>query len=121
MWDKIFQRRLKRIERRGERQKAKQEMIDKYAEYYPSKKRKVSNVMLVVIVSAITVYTVASFWLTYATGVSIDSTLTTCFYAFMSSELIALASIKCSKVIKNGNDDRFSEEDQIIDDDESVG
>ncbi len=120
MWDKIFQRRLKRIERRGERQKAKQEMIDKYAEYYPSKRRKVSNVMLVVVVSAITIYTVASFWLTYATGMSIDSTLTTCFYAFMSSELIALASIKCSKVIKS-KDDSFCEENKIDNDDEVVG
>lgn len=112
MFDKIFQKRLNRIEKRGERQKAKQEIIDKYAEYYPSSKRKVSNIMLGVIVSAITIYTVASFWLIYVTGVSIDSTLTTCFYAFWGSELIALAGIRVSKVFKNND---CSEENQVAD------
>lgn len=101
MSDKRFQKKLKKIEERGERQKAKQKLIDKYAKYYPSKRRKVSNVMLVVIVFAITAYTAANFWLTYVSGVSMDSTLTTCFYAFWSSELIALMGIKVSKVIKN--------------------
>ena len=101
MSDKRFQKKLKKIEERGERQKAKQKLIYKYAKYYPSKRRKVSNVMLVVIVFAITAYTAANFWLTYVSGVSMDSTLTTCFYAFWSSELIALMGIKVSKVIKN--------------------
>ena len=103
MFEKLFQKRLKRIEKRGERQKAKQEVIQKYAEYYPSSKRKVSNVMLVVVVIAIIIYTVASFWLTYVTGVSIDSTLTTCFYAFWTSEVVALMGIKCSKFLRNLN------------------
>lgn len=101
---------LKRIEKRGERQKAKQELIDKYAPYYPSKRRKVSNIMLVVIVTAITLYTVASFWLTYVSGVSIDSTLTTCFYAFWTSEIVVLAGIRASKVFKARKNDDNDEE-----------
>lgn len=113
MWDKIFQRRLKRIEKRGERQKAKQEVVKKYAEYYSSNKRKVSNIMLVVIVSAIVIYTIASFWLTYISGVSIDSTLTTCFYAFWGSELISLAGIKCSKVFKESRYDNNDDNDAV--------
>lgn len=119
MSDKMFERKLKRIEKRGERQKAKQEVIQKYAEYYPSSKRKVSNIMLVVIVSAIIIYTVASFWLTYVAGVSIDSTLTTCFYAFMGSELACLAGIRVSKVIHNSGDNDFV--NGTKDDDEPVG
>ena len=115
MWDKLFERRLKRIEKRGERQKAKQEIIDKYAEYYPGKRRKVSNIMLVVIVFAITAYTVANFWLTYVSGMSIDSTLTTCFYAFWASELVALATLKTSKIIKG------TENKQEENSDEGVG
>lgn len=118
MFEKLFQKRLKRIEKRGERQKAKQEIIRKYAEYYPSSKRKVSNVMLVVVVIAITIYTVANFWLTYVTGVSIDSTLTTCFYAFWTSEVVALMGIKCSKVFKESKYDKF--EDGVTDEDESM-
>jgi uncharacterized membrane protein YbaN (DUF454 family) len=118
MFEKLFQKRLKRIEKRGERQKAKQEAIQKYAEYYPSSKRKVSNVMLVVVVIAITIYTVASFWLTYVTGVSIDSTLTTCFYAFWTSEVVALMGIKCSKVFKESKYGKF--EDGVTDEDEPM-
>ena len=120
MSNKMFERKLKRIEKRGERQKAKQELVDKYAKYYPSKRRKVSNIMLVVIVSAITIYTVANFWITYTTGASIDSTLTTCFYAFWASELVAPATLKTSKIIKgvdNKNEDNAIsyEEDATID------
>lgn len=118
MFEKLFQKRLKRIEKRGERQKAKQEVIQKYAEYYPSNKRKVSNVMLVVVVIAITIYTIASFWLTYVTGVSIDSTLTTCFYAFWTSEVVALMGIKCSKVFKESKYDKL--EDGVTDEDEPM-
>ena len=95
-----FKKKLKKIKRKGERQKVKYELEAQYARYYPSKKRKVSNVMLVVIVSAIIAYTIANLWITYATGVAIDSTLTTCFYAFWGSELCALTGIKISKVLK---------------------
>ena len=56
--------------------------------------------MLVVVIVAITIYTIASFWLTYVSGVVVDSTLTTCFYAFFGSELFLLAGIKTSKVLK---------------------
>ena len=50
MDDKRFQRKLKRIEKKGERQKAKYELQAKYAEYYPHREgKKVSNIMLVII------------------------------------------------------------------------
>lgn len=106
MFDKLFQMKLKRIERRGERQKQKYELEEKYAEFYPHKSgKKVSNLMLAAIVFSIVVYTIASFWLTYVTGASIDSTLTTCFYAFWTAEVCALAGIKISKVRKENNDE----------------
>jgi biotin transporter BioY len=105
MFDKLFQMKLKRIEKRGERQKARQELVDKYAQYYPSKRRKVSNVMLAIIVVAVIAYTVASFWLAYVSGVSIDPTLTTCFYAFWSAEVCAMMGIKISKVRKEHTDE----------------
>lgn len=110
MFDKLFQRKLKRIEERGERQKAKQELIDKYAQYYPSKRRKVSNVMLVIIVVAIVVYAVADLALQYFTGNEISSTLTTCWFAFWGSELALLAGIKTSKVFKSYNYESTNDE-----------
>lgn len=102
MSDKQFQRKLERLKKQGERQKAEWEILNDYAKYIPEKKKtKVSNIMLFVIVFAIIAYTIASFWLTYTTGACIDSTLTTCFYAFWGSEIIALTGIKISKVKHN--------------------
>lgn len=105
MKDILFQLKLKRIEKRGEKQKAKQELIDRYAPYYPSKRRKVSNVMLVVIVIAIVGYTVASFAIQYFTNMEISPTLTTAWFAFWSAEIISLAAIKSSKVWKEHRDE----------------
>ena len=85
----------------GERQKAKREVEAKYAEYYPHREgAKVSNVMLVFIVLAVTLYTVASFILQFCTSVEISPTLTTCFYAFWTVEILSLAGIRVSKIRK---------------------
>lgn len=88
-----------------ERQKAKQELKEKYAQYYPSKQRKVSNVMLVVIVVAITGYAIANFALQYFTGSEVSSTLTTCWFTFWGAEIVSLTGIKVSKVLKEHRDD----------------
>ena len=117
MKEKLFQWKLKRIEKRGERYKREYKVKEAYAKYIPErKKRKVSNILLVVAVVAITAYTVANLWVTYTTGTSIDSTLTTCFYTFWGSELFLLAGIRVSK-IKNsyentsyGSSETISEE-----------
>lgn len=95
MTDEMFKRKLQRMKKRGERYKKEQEIRDAYAEYLPDrKKRKVSNIMLVIIVVAIIAYTVASFWIQYATGVAVDSTLSTLYYSFWTIELISLTSIR---------------------------
>lgn len=101
MNDKKFQKKLEKIKKKGERQKQKAELEAEYAEYYPHRKgAKVSNVMLVIIVIMVTLYTMASFALQFCTSVEISSTLTTCFFAFWSAEIIALAGIRVSKVQK---------------------
>lgn len=73
-------------------------------------KRKVSNIMLVIIVMAILTYTVASFWLQFKTGYGVDSTMTTCWFAFWTAEIVALAAIKTSKV-KHGSSDPVCDEE----------
>lgn len=101
MNERRFQRKLDRMRMKGERQKAKHAVKSKYEKYYHDRDgAKVSNVMLVVIVIAITVYTIASFLLALVSGINIDSTLTTCFYSFWTIEIISLAGIKISKVKK---------------------
>ena len=93
--DKMFKRKLQRMKKQGERYKKEKEITDAYEEYLPDrKKRKVSNIMLVVIVVAIVGYAIASFWLQYATGTAIDSTLTTLWFSFWTAEILALTSIR---------------------------
>ena len=100
-----FKRKLRRIRRKGEMYKKEQEVRNVYAEYWPDRrKRKVSNIMLVIIVVAIMAYTIASFWVQYKTGVAIDATLSTLYYGFWTVELISLTTIKNSKT-KYGTDD----------------
>ena len=67
------------------------------------KKRKVSNVMLVLICVMIILYTAADFALQYFAGVEVSPTLTTAWFAFWTVEIVALAAIKTSKV-KHGCD-----------------
>ena len=100
--DILFQMKLKRIEKRGERLKARHELEAKYVEYYPIREgAKVSTILVFFIVAMVTIYTVASFWLAAVNGVLIDPTLTTCFYAFFGTELALLAGLKTSKIFKS--------------------
>ena len=115
MNDKRFQKKLEKIRKNGERQKQKMELEAKYAEYYPHRKgAKVSNVMLAIIVTMVTLYTVASFVLQFFTSVEVSGTLTTCFFAFWSAEVVALMGIKVSKVSKE-------KKEEDLPDDESEG
>ena len=63
-------------------------------------KRKVSNIMLVLICIMIITYTVANFILQYFTSVEVSPTLTEKWFTFWGVELIALTAIKTAKVIK---------------------
>jgi biotin transporter BioY len=67
------------------------------------KKKKVSNIMLVLICAMIILYTAADFALQYFAGVEVSPTLTTAWFTFWTVEIVALAAIKTSKV-KHGQD-----------------
>ena len=67
-------------------------------------KKKVSNIMLIIICTMIIGYTVANFALQYFAGVEVSPTLTNAWFAFWGTELIALTAIKTSKV-KHGKDE----------------
>ena len=73
------------------------------------KKLKTSTVMLVIICIMIILYTIADFALQYFTSVEVSPTLTTAWFAFWGTELVALAAIKTSKV-KHG-EQKFTEEE----------
>ena len=78
-------------------------------------KKKVSNIMLVLICIMIILYTVATFGLQYFTTVEISPTLTTAWFAFWGTELVALAAIKNQKIKYD-----YQKEEEIIEDYEEV-
>ena len=68
-------------------------------------KRKVSNVMLVVVCLMIILYSAADFILQYHSGCEISPTLTTAWFSFWTVEILALAGIRVSKVIKGDSNE----------------
>ena len=66
-------------------------------------KKKVSNIMLVIICTMIIGYTAADFALQYFAQIEVSPTLTNAWFAFWGTELIALTAIKTTKV-KHGKD-----------------
>ena len=101
----IFNLRLRWIKKQGERYRREKRIKDAYAKYWPEKKdKKVSNIMLVIIVIAIVGYFIANYILQSTSGVEISPTLTTCWFSFWGVEIVALAGIRVSKVIKDASD-----------------
>lgn len=84
-------------------------------------KKKVSNVMLVLICAMIILYTAADFALQYFVGVEVSPTLTTAWFAFWTVEIVALAAIKTSKV-KHGQNSTQTDltDESSIDESENV-
>ena len=115
MKDNFFNKKIEHIKRRGEQQKEIYELQQEYNQYYPSKNgMRVSNLVLVVVIIAILLYTAAAFYLQFTTGTEISSTLTTLWYTFWTAEVLVLGGIKISKVItdyKKKKIEDFLEED----------
>ena len=84
-------------------------------------KRKVSNIMLVLICIMIIGYTVADFALQYFTSIEVSPTLTTAWFSFWGVELINLTVIKTSKVRYHQDDDYNVEQEEENTEEETVG
>ena len=77
----------------------------------PEKKRMtVSRVILLVAIIAINLFTAACLFIQYATSTEVSSTLTTCWFAFWTSEIFSLAGIKIVKVRKSVDGEAEEEE-----------
>lgn len=75
-------------------------------------KKKVSNVMLAIIITLVVLFTIGSFIFEYFCGREISPTLTGAYFTFCGVELASLAAIKTSKV-KHGQDQENSEAEII--------
>lgn len=119
MKNRLFEKRIERIRRRGEQQKEIYELQKEYNQYYPSKNgMRVSNLVLIVVIVAILLYTAAAFYLQFTTGLEISSTLTALWYTFWTTEVLVLGGIKISKVItdyKKKKIEDFLEEEEESD------
>lgn len=69
-------------------------------------KPKTSTIMLVIICVMIILYTIANFALQYFAQVEVSPTLTTAWFTFWGTELVALAAIKTSKLKHNKDKDQ---------------
>lgn len=72
--------------------------------------KRFSDYIVVVSILAVTIFTVAAFVLQFRGYMEISATLTGCWFAFWSVEVVALASIKNSKS-KYVNSQNYGEED----------
>ena len=76
-------------------------------------KKKVSNIMLVIICTMIICYAIANFVLQYYTQIEVSPTLTTSWFAFWGVELISLTAIKTSKIKHNQDNENVVAEEEI--------
>ena len=64
-------------------------------------KMKTSNKVLIASILAIILFTIACMYIQYTTSIEVSSTLITFWYTFWTAEIVSLAGIKVTKVIKN--------------------
>lgn len=122
MTEKEFQSKLRKIEKKNQIKEQKHKLMEQRIKYNPIKqildKMKTSNKILIIAVIAVISFTVASMYIQYKTGIEISSTLTTLWFSFWTVEIVTLAGIKVSKVIKtpfsNDTETENSENDEEI-------
>ena len=64
-------------------------------------KMQTSNKVLIATISAIILFTIACLFIQYKTAVEVSSTLITLWFSFWTVEIVSLAGIKVSKIIKD--------------------
>lgn len=65
------------------------------------KKRSFADYIVYISIAAVTLFTVAAFVLQFKGLMEISATVTTCWFAFWTVEIVALAAIRTSKVKHN--------------------
>lgn len=78
------------------------------------KRRKfhMSKFIIIFVILSIFGFTGLAVYLQFVTSVELSSTLITCFYAFCTTELLALASIRKTKINNNFVDDPTTPENE---------
>lgn len=94
---------IEKIKAKNESKKRKLALKKEREKY--SKKMSTSNKVLITSITAVVLFSIACLYIQCVAGVEISSTLITLWYSFWSVEIVSLAGIKVSKVIKGEQDD----------------
>lgn len=78
-------------------------------------KVKTSNKVLVVAIMAVLLFSIACLYIQYETGMEVSSTLITLWYSFWTVEIVSLAGIKVTKVLKNNKLSEYSDNEEDVD------
>ena len=113
MTEEKFQKELEKIQEKNEEIKLKNKLKAERNKY--RRKMSTSNKVLIASIMAIVIFTIICLYIQYATSTSVSDTLITLWYSFWTVEILSLAGIKISKVVKN------YESSSIVEDEESVG
>lgn len=112
MSDREYETKLKKIQRKNESKKRKHSLKVEKNKFKKSKnKMKTSNRVLMASIIAVISFTIACLYIQYTTSIEVSSTLITLWYSFWTVEIISLAGIKISKVIKENGANSVSDAD----------
>ena len=117
MTDEKFQKELEKIQEKNEEIKLKNKLKAERNKY--KRKMSTSNKVLIASIMAIVIFTIICLYIQYATSTSVSDTLITFWYSFWTVEILSLAGIKITKVVKNYEPSPIVEDS--VEDDESVG
>lgn len=118
MTEEKFQKELEKIQEKNKEIKLKNKLKaerNKYRRFNLSK-MSTSNKVLLSSIMAIVIFTIICLYIQYATSTSVSDTLITLWYSFWTVEILSLAGIKITKVVKN-----YKPSSNVVEDSESVG
>ena len=101
--EKEYNIKMQKLKARNESRKRELALKEEKKKY--AKKMSTSNKVLLTSIMAVVIFTIACLCIQCVAGVSINDTLITLWYSFWSVEIVSLAGIKVSKVIKNKDED----------------
>lgn len=78
-------------------------------------KVKTSNKVLMVAIMAVLLFSIACLYIQYETGMEVSSTLITLWYSFWTVEIVSLAGIKVTKVLKDNKLSEYSDNEEDVD------
>lgn len=116
MTEEKFKKKLEKIKEKNKEIKFKNKLKAEKNKY--KRKMSTSNKVLIASIMAILVFTIACLYIQCATSMEVSSTLITLWYSFWTVEILSLAGIKISKVIKNYD---TTSDVEIETEDENVG